>query len=354
MFGADVHRSAGQGVAEAAASIVAGAAELGRVARAGSPGPPASGDRGGSPAPHRSVSTSSTAPSPSAWDACTPSRAARSWTPSTAPRRGWSTSTPGERATRNGRRCTTPVKAIVYRQPYTDAFWHGARRSPGRHRPPGVPRRRPSAWCSTATTRCGAAWSARTASAASSSARPSPAAAFQEFQRVLQVLEGPRRPARGRQQEQPRGRRSTSSRSHDDMVLAADDIAVWRVNWAPEVAEPRARSRRAEHRRSTLWCLSTTAHYELAEVATRSCRRCGASRSRRSSRSSRSCCPAAACSGNLRVSAEDLERTEMIRSEQARAPRGSSDEPGGVPRLARSSTSTTSRSPTSTSLAWRS
>jgi FkbH-like protein len=111
-------------------------------------------------------------------------------------------------------------------------------------------------------------------------------------------------------------------RTHDDMVLSVEDIAIWRVNWGPKSQNIREIAAELNIGEDAL-VLIDDSHYELAEV--------------------QASLPHVRClqvpeeiaelpgliagSGlfrNMRVSAEDLQRTEMILSEQARKDQGSS------------------------------
>ena len=148
-----------------------------------------------------------------------------------------------------------------------------------------------------------------------------PGVAFQEFQRVLKGL-------RNRGVLLAVASKNNHEdvlevfRGHDDMVLSVDDIAVWRVNWGPKSQSIREIAAELNIGEDALVFVDDS-HYELAEVrATLPHVRC--LQVPEEVAELPSLLPASGLFRNLRVSEEDLKRTEMILSEQARKDVGSS------------------------------
>jgi FkbH-like protein len=147
-----------------------------------------------------------------------------------------------------------------------------------------------------------------------------PGIAFQEFQRVLKGLRhrGVLLAVASKNNHDDVVEVFTG---HDDMVLSVDDIAVWRVNWGPKSQSLREIAVELNIGEDALVFVDDS-HYELAEV--------------RASLPHVRCLqvpeevaelpallPASGLFRNLQVSAEDLKRTEMILSQQARKDVGS-------------------------------
>jgi len=148
-----------------------------------------------------------------------------------------------------------------------------------------------------------------------------PGIAYQEFQRVLKGLRN-RGVLLAVASKNNHDDVIEVFKSHDDMALKVDDIAVWRVNWGPKSQSIREIAAELNIGEDSLVFIDDS-DYELAEV--------------RASLPHVTCLqvPAEvaelphliAASGlfrNMQVSDEDLKRTEMILSEQARKDQGAS------------------------------
>jgi FkbH-like protein len=213
-----------------------------------------------------------------------------------------------------------PVKWVAYKQPYTSFFWSRL----GRHLGDVIVREKsPPPKClvldADNTLWGGVIGEDGIGGIELSSAFPG--IAFQEFQRVLKGLRN-RGVLLAMASKNNHDDVLEVFRTHDDMVLSVEDIAIWRVNWGPKSQNIREIAAELNIGEDAL-VLIDDSHYELAEV--------------------QASLPHVRClqvpeeiaelpgliagSGlfrNMRVSAEDLQRTEMILSEQARKDQGSS------------------------------
>ncbi len=213
-----------------------------------------------------------------------------------------------------------PVKWMAYRQPYTTAFWSLL----GRHLGDVIVRE------TSPTPKCvvldgdNTLWGGVIGEDGIGGIELSsafPGIAYQEFQRVLKGLRN-RGVLLAVASKNNHDDVIEVFRTHDDMVLSESDIAVWRVNWGLKSQSIREIAEELNIGEDAL-VLIDDSHYELAEV--------------------QASLPHVRClqvpeeiaelpgliadSGlfrNMRVSAEDLQRTEMILSEQARKDQGSS------------------------------
>ena len=312
VFGADVHRLLDTGDASAAGALVSGSAELGRAvaglaASAGHPvlvsTPPAI-----APVGVDLVDSSVTVMLGRVHAACSNAFLdALEGTPArVVDLAAW------ERAA--GAQAHDPVKWVAYKQPYTGGFWLQL----GGHLGDAIVREKtPPPKCivldADNTLWGGVIGEDGIGGIELSSAFPG--IAFQEFQRVLKGL-------RHRGVLLAVASKNNHEdvvevfKGHDDMVLSVDDIAVWRVNWGPKSQSLREIAAELNIGEDALVFVDDS-HYELAEV--------------RASLPHVRCLqvpeeiaelpallPGSGLFRNLRVSDEDLKRTEMILSEQAR------------------------------------
>ena len=213
-----------------------------------------------------------------------------------------------------------PVKWIAYKQPYTGAFWSVL----GGHLADVVLREKtPSPKClvldADNTLWGGVIGEDGIGGIELSSAFPG--IAFQEFQRVLKGLRN-RGVLLAVASKNNREDVLEVFRNHDDMVLSVDDIAVWRVNWAPKSQSIREIAAELNIGEDSL-VLIDDSHYELAEVhASLPHVRC--LQVPEEIAELPSLLPDSGLFRNMRTSTEDLKRTEMILAEQARKDQGSS------------------------------
>ena len=107
---------------------------------------------------------------------------------------------------------------------------------------------------------------------------------------------------------------------HDEMVLSASDLAAWQVGWQPKSQSLRAIAAELNIGLDSLVFVDDS-DYELAEMRAAvpevTCLRVPDETAELPDLIARS-----GLFRNLRISAEDLERTEMIRRERSRAARG--------------------------------
>jgi FkbH-like protein len=206
------------------------------------------------------------------------------------------------------------VKAMVYKQPYNTSFWYAI----GNHIGDIVLREsRPTPKCIVLdcdnTLWGGVVGEDGLGGIELGSAFPG--SGYQGFQKVLKSLK-----QRGvllaiASKNNPKEVDDVFTQ-HDDMVLTKDDIAVWRVNWSPKSQSLREIAAELNIGIDALVMIDDS-HYELAEIEN------GAPEVHRLQVPEEvgllpDLIPSSGLFRNMKVSAEDLARTDMIRQEAAR------------------------------------
>src|SRR3954452_3586310 len=206
------------------------------------------------------------------------------------------------------------VKAMVYRQPYTTRFWHAV----GGNLADIVLREsRPAPKCIVLdcdnTLWGGVVGEDGVGGIALGSAFPG--SGYQEFQKVLKALKERGVLLAVASKNNPREVDDVFSQ-HDDMVLRAEDIAVWRVNWGPKSQSLREIAAELNIGIDSLVIIDDS-DYELAEIGNA----VPEVRLLQVPEEIGLLPDLIGSSGlfrNLQVSAEDLARTDMMRQESAR------------------------------------
>ena len=206
------------------------------------------------------------------------------------------------------------VKAMVYHQPYTTRFWHAI----GAHLTDIVLREsRPAPKCVVLdcdnTLWGGVVGEDGVGGIELGSAFPG--SAYQEFQKTLRALKDRGVLIAIASKNNPKEVEDVFGQ-HDDMVLKAADVAVWRVNWNPKSQSLREIAAELNIGIDSLVMIDDS-HYELAEIANA----VPEVRTLQVPDEIGLLPDLIAASGlfrNMKVSAEDLARTDMIRQESAR------------------------------------
>jgi FkbH-like protein len=206
------------------------------------------------------------------------------------------------------------VKAMVYRQPYTTHFWHAM----GGHIADIVLREsRPAPKCVVLdcdnTLWGGVVGEDGIGGIALGSGFPG--SGYQEFQKALRSLKDRGVLLAVASKNNPKEVEDVFSQ-HDDMVLRAEDIAAWRVNWNPKSQSLREIADELNIGIDSLVMIDDS-HYELAEIVNA----VPEVRLLQVPEEVGLLPDLIASSGlfrNMKVSAEDATRTDMMRLESAR------------------------------------
>jgi len=206
------------------------------------------------------------------------------------------------------------VKAMVYRQPYTTRFWHEV----GGHLADLVLREsRPAPKCIVLdcdnTLWGGVIGEDGVGGIELGSAFPG--SAYQEFQKVLKSLKNRGVLLAIASKNNPKEVDDVFSH-HDDMVLRAEDVAVWRVNWSPKSQNLREIAAELNIGIDSLVMIDDS-HYELAEIGN-AVPEVGLLQVPEEVGLLPDLIASSGLFRNLKVSAEDAARTDMIRQESAR------------------------------------
>jgi len=206
------------------------------------------------------------------------------------------------------------VKAIVYRQPYTTPFWHAI----GGHLADIVLREsRPAPKC--VVLDCdNTLWGGVVGEDGVGGIELGtafPGSAYNEFQKTLRALKDRGVLLAIASKNNPQEVDDVFAQ-HDDMVLKREDVAVWRVNWNPKSQSLREIAQELNIGIDSLVMIDDS-HYELAEIANAT----PEVRTLQVPEEVGLLPDVVASSGlfrNMKVSAEDLARTDMIQQESAR------------------------------------
>lgn len=206
------------------------------------------------------------------------------------------------------------VKALVYRQPFTTEFWHLMGDNLG-----AIIARQSQPTPKCVVLDCdNTLWGGvigEDGIGGIALGSNFPGSGFQEFQRVLKSLKNRGVLLAIASKNNPKEVDDVFAQ-HDDMVLTADDIAVWRVNWGPKSQSLREIAAEINIGLDSLVMIDDS-NYELAEIAN------SVPEVRRLQVPEETgllpdLIPSSGLFRNMKVSAEDLARTDMIRQESQR------------------------------------